>query len=110
MSNTPQCEMNEELVRIRKELETFNNHRIVKINNNIWRTLAFQFARGLAVGLGTVIGATVLVSVAVYFLSKIDFIPIIGDWASEISAEIQGEPPAPATAPVDTQTPPPSEN
>lgn len=110
MSDTPECDMNEELIRIRKELETFNNHRIVKINNNIWRTLVFQFARGLAVGLGTVIGATVLVSVAVYFLSKIDFIPIIGDWASEISAEIQGEPTPPETTPVDAETLPPAEN
>ncbi|MEP3300269.1 MAG: DUF5665 domain-containing protein [Pseudoruegeria sp.] len=103
MSTDPQTEMNDELLRIRKELETFNNHRIVRINNNMWRTLLFQFARGMAVGLGTVVGATVLVSVAVYSLSKIDFIPIIGDWATEIAAEIQGgdDPEAAAPAPVE---------
>lgn len=83
--------LTEELAAIRRELHTFNNHRIVRINNNIWRTLMFQFARGLALGLGTVIGASVLVSVVIYSLSKIDFIPIIGDWAGEIASEMQNE-------------------
>jgi len=53
------------------------------------RLLGFQFARGLAFGLGSVLGATVLVSIAVYILSGIDFLPIIGDWASEIARQIQ---------------------
>ncbi|SLN56242.1 hypothetical protein PSA7680_02934 [Pseudoruegeria aquimaris] len=87
--STDQDKLNEELAGIRRELEIFNNHRIVRINNNIWRTLMFQFARGLALGLGTVIGASVLVSAVIYSLSKIDFIPIVGDWASEIAQEIQ---------------------
>ncbi|MBL4750246.1 MAG: hypothetical protein JKX71_06645 [Amylibacter sp.] len=39
---------------------------------------------GLTFGLGSVIGATVLVSVLVYLLRGIDFIPIISDWATEV--------------------------
>jgi hypothetical protein len=53
------------------------------------RLLAFQFLRGLALGLGTVVGATILVSFLVYLLSNIDFIPVIGEWASEIAAQIR---------------------
>lgn len=78
----------DELRALRAEIETFNNHRFVRIQNSWWRMMLQAFARGLAVGLGTVIGASVLVSVLVYLLSQIDFIPLIGDWATEIAAEI----------------------
>ena len=53
--------------------------------------LGFQFIRGLAFGLGSVLGATVLVSILVYFLAQIDFIPIIGEWAQEILIAIKPE-------------------
>ena len=42
----------------------------------------------MAGGLGTVIGATVLLSLIIWSLSQIEFIPIIGDWAVRIAAEI----------------------
>lgn len=53
------------------------------------RILLFRFASGMAVGLGTVIGATVLLSLIVWSLSQIEFIPIIGDWATRIAAQIE---------------------
>ena len=54
--------------------------------------LGWTFARGLAMGLGTVAGATLLVSVAAYLLSQVDWIPILGDWAARIAEEIQQNP------------------
>ncbi len=78
----------DELRALRAEIKTFNNHRFVRVQNSWWRMMLQAFARGLAVGLGTVIGASVLVSALVYLLSQIDFIPLIGDWAAEIATEI----------------------
>ena len=52
------------------------------------RHLAFQFARGLAFGLGSVIGATILVSMAAWWLSQVEFLPLIGDWAARLADEI----------------------
>ena len=52
------------------------------------RHLAFQFARGLMFGLGSVVGASLLVSVAAWWLSQIEFLPIIGNWAAQIASEI----------------------
>ena len=51
--------------------------------------IALQFARGLALGIGTVVGATILVSALAYALSQIDFLPVIGTWATEIARQIQ---------------------
>jgi len=80
------------LADVRDELQRLNNHSYLVNNATIFRMVFYQILRGLAFGLGSVIGATFLVSVLVYFLSGMDFIPIIGEWASEIATEIQTKP------------------
>ncbi|MHC0052326.1 DUF5665 domain-containing protein [Actibacterium sp. D379-3] len=80
--------LTDEIAGLREEIRTFNQHRFVQVQNSFWRLLGYQFMRGVAMGLGTVVGATILVSVAAYFLAQIDFIPIIGDWAGIIAQEI----------------------
>ena len=77
-------ELHAQISALKVEVERLNSHRFVKIHNSIFKLLGFQFLRGLAFGLGSVLGATVLVSVLVYFLSQIDFIPIIGELAKEV--------------------------
>jgi hypothetical protein len=54
-----------------------------------------RFGMGLMVGLGSVVGASFLVSVLVYLLTRIDFVPILGDWAAAIVADIQANHPTP---------------
>ncbi len=82
-------DLNTEMRRLREEVALLNGHRFIRVQNSIPRLLAFSFARGLAFGLGTVVGASLLVSVVVYSLSQIDFIPVIGEWASQIADQIQ---------------------
>ena len=53
------------------------------------RGLALQFARGLAFGLGTVLGASLLVSLAAWWLSQFEFLPIIGEWAAQIAEDVR---------------------
>jgi len=65
-----------------------NSHRFIRMHNSLPKLIWFNFMRGLAFGLGSVIGATVLVSVLVYLLREINFIPIIGEWATEILSVI----------------------
>jgi len=73
-----------EMAELKAELKRLNKHRFIAIHNSIPRLVAFQFVRGLAFGLGTVVGATILVSIVGYLLSSVDFIPIIGEWAAEV--------------------------
>ncbi|MBM7069529.1 DUF5665 domain-containing protein [Actibacterium sp. 188UL27-1] len=77
-----------EVAGLRAELARLNNHRFVRIHNSTWRLMFFQFLRGLSFGLGTVMGASILVSILVYLLSWVDFIPIIGEWATELARQI----------------------
>ena len=71
------------------QVEKLNNHRLIRLNDSLWKMIGTQFLRGLAFGLGSVVGATILVSVLVYSLSSIDFIPIVGDWAGRIIQMIE---------------------
>lgn len=80
-----------ELRALRREIETLNGHRYLRVQNSLPRMMGYQLLRGLALGLGTVVGASVLVSLSAYALSQIDFIPIVGDWAAEIARQIAAE-------------------
>ncbi len=77
-----------EMSRLADEVQRLNRHRFVRVHNNIWRLALWQFIRGLALGLGTAVGATALVSAAVLVLSQFEFIPILGDLATAIIDEI----------------------
>lgn len=78
---------------MREEVARLNAHRFINIYNSVPRMLGFQFARGLAFGLGTVLGGGLLLSVLAWSLTQIDFVPIIGDWAAQIAAELEATQP-----------------
>ena len=82
-------DLSEEIRALRSEVRLLNSHRFVRIHNNLPRLLAFNFARGLAVGLGTVLGASVFLSLIVWALSQIEFLPIIGEWAAQIAQQMR---------------------
>lgn len=77
---------------MRKEVERLNGHRFFRIHDRFWTMLWHSLARGLMMGLGTVVGATLLLSTLVWTLSQIEFIPIVGEWAREISDIVQNDP------------------
>ncbi|WP_071672631.1 DUF5665 domain-containing protein [Nioella nitratireducens] len=83
-------QLDQELRLLRKEVQQITQHRLFTTQSTVGKILALSFGRGLAFGLGSVIGASFLVSVVVYSLSQIDFIPVIGEWASRIAEQIQG--------------------
>ena len=77
--------------RLADALETLAEHRFVQIHNSTFRLMWYQFLRGLAFGFGTVIGASVLVSVVVLLLSQVEVIPYIGEFATDIIQEIESK-------------------
>jgi hypothetical protein len=77
-----------EVRALREELTLMRQHKMFLLYQSIPRLLLFRLASGMAVGLGTVIGATVLLSLIIWSLSQIEFIPIIGDWAVQIAETI----------------------
>lgn len=89
MSTPDETDLHKEVAALRVELARLNRHKFVTLHNAPLRLLGFQFLRGIAMGFGTVVGATILVSLAAFLLSQIDFVPIIGEWATRIAEEIK---------------------
>jgi len=80
-----------EISALRQAVEHLNAHRYIRLHNSLPQLIVFNFVRGLAFGLGTVLGATILVWILGRFLSTIDFIPIIGEWAAEIAVQMNAD-------------------
>lgn len=78
-----------EIRSLRKEIERLNGHRFFRIHDKFWTMVWHSLARGLMMGLGTVVGATLLLSVVVWTLAQIEFIPIIGEYARQIIDIVQ---------------------
>ena len=83
--------LEQEMAALARSVDRLAEHKVLRSHSSTGRLLWFNFLRGLAFGLGSVIGATVLVAVAVYSLRQIDFIPVVGEWAKEIVRVVQGE-------------------
>lgn len=77
------------IARLTREIEQFNNHRFVRVQNSLWRLMLYQLIRGLAFGLGSVLGATILVSLVGWWVSQFEFIPVLGEWAAQLVKEIE---------------------
>jgi len=78
-----------EIKKLSEAIKSLNNNNIFKIYNSTKKILFISFLKGLASGLGWIIGATILVSLLTYILSQIEFIPIFGDIVSQLIQEIE---------------------
>ena len=75
--------------RLEKAITDLRQHNFFRMYDSLWRLVSFNFIRGLASGLGWVIGATLLVYLLTIILSQIEFIPILGEWASKLIEQIE---------------------
>jgi hypothetical protein len=82
-------ENDNEIKKLSEAIKSLNNNNIFKIYNSTKKILFISFLKGLASGLGWIIGATILVSLLTYILSQIEFIPILGDIVSQLIEEIE---------------------
>lgn len=88
MAENAETDLGKEVAALRREVALLNSHKFVTLHNSIWKLLGYRFASGLALGLGTVLGGSILLSFVVIALTSIDFIPVIGEWAAKIAAEM----------------------
>lgn len=84
-----ETDLKSQLSSLNQSLKQLNNQQFLRRQNSPARLLTFRFFGGVAFGLGSVLGATLVVSLLVYSLAQINFIPIIGEWAAQIAERIQ---------------------
>lgn len=82
-------DLKQEIRTLRDEIRRTNDSNLFKFNESLMRMTGVQLLRGLAFGLGSVMGATIVVSIVAYVLAQVELVPIIGDWAKAIAEEMQ---------------------
>jgi hypothetical protein len=82
-----------ELEALRAEVKRLNEQRYFRYESSLFWVAIWSLARGLFFGLGSALGATILLAFVVRMLGSIDFIPILGDWAKQIIEQIQANGP-----------------
>ena len=74
---------------LERALIDLRQHNFFRMHDSLWRLAFFSLIKGLASGLGWVLGATILVYLLTMILSQIEFIPILGEWASRLIEQIE---------------------
>ena len=75
--------------QLEQAINDLKEHYLFKMNSSLSKSIFFSLIRGLSFGLGSVIGATIQVYLLILFLSQIEFIPIIGEWAARLIEQIE---------------------
>lgn len=65
----------------------------MQVFNHPVKFLWYSFLKGLMVGLGSVLGASVLVAIVIYLLAQVRLVPILGDIVQGVINQIQNEQP-----------------
>lgn len=79
----------EEYARLGKLLTRAVRRDNIHVSGSWPRFLGVSFLRGLFMGLGSVVGATILVAIAVWLLNTFDWLPVIGDWLDKLQQSLQ---------------------
>jgi len=78
-----------EVKKLTKEVKKLKNLEFLRVFKHPWKFMWFSFLKGLMVGFGSILGASVLVGFFIYLLGQISLIPFIGDFVEEILLQIQ---------------------
>lgn len=83
------ADLSAEVAALREEIGRLNAKRFFRMETTFWSIAMWASVRGLFFGLGSILGASIVLSILVQMLSSIDFIPVVGDWAQQLIDEIQ---------------------
>jgi len=81
-------ELAKEMKALAKEIQKIKDMEFVQILKHPIKLLWFSFLKGLMVGFGSVLGASVLVGAFLYLLAQISFLPLVGGFVQDISSYI----------------------
>lgn len=85
-------EIDNDVKKISKSIENMHLRPYLETLANPWKVMWLSFLKGIATGFGTIIGATILVSLVIYILSRLIVhfggTPIVGQWLQWIGQQL----------------------
>ncbi|MCK9186839.1 DUF5665 domain-containing protein [Candidatus Gracilibacteria bacterium] len=81
-------ETEKELVKAVKEMskqvETLRDMELLQVLKRPWKLLWYSFLKGLMIGFGSVLGASVLITIFVYLVAQLSTVPFVGNYIDKI--------------------------
>ncbi len=81
--------LTKELKELTKEIGKLKSMELIQVFKHPWKFMGFSFLKGLMVGFGSVLGASVLVGFFIFLLGQISFVPYLGDFVEDIISQVQ---------------------
>lgn len=82
-------ELTKQVKELTKEIGKLKSMEFIQVFKHPWKFLWFSFLKGLMVGFGSVLGASVLVGLFIFLLGQISFVPYLGDFVEDIISQVQ---------------------
>lgn len=88
-SKNPNLALATQVNELTKEIGKLKNQEFMQVFARPWKFIWFSFLKGLMIGFGSVLGASVLVAVFIYVLAQIRLVPVLGDFVQDVIDQIQ---------------------
>jgi len=97
-----EVELAREIKVLSKEIRRMKDMEVIQIFKQPWRFMGFCLLKGILIGFGSVLGATIFLSLFVYLLAQISLVPIVGDFVKDVIETIEN--PTVIESPINEQT------
>ena len=81
--------LSESVANLAKIIKELRSKRYLQIADNPKKFLFYNFISGIASGLGTVVGASIVFAIIIWFLTKLIFVPHLGNWIVNLLNYVQ---------------------
>lgn len=81
--------LTKEVASLTKEIAKLKDQDFIQVFAHPWKFIWYSFLKGLMVGFGSVLGASVLVALFIYMLAQIRLVPVLGDFVQDVIDQIQ---------------------
>ncbi len=72
-----------------KEVKNLKKLEFVQILKRPWKFLLLSFGKGVMVGFGSVLGASLVVGIFFFIIAQLSVVPILGDFINKVMDQIE---------------------
>lgn len=84
-----EAQLTREVTSLTQEVQKLKDMELIQIFKHPLKFLWFSFLKGVMVGFGSVLGASLVVGIFLYLLAQISLVPVIGDFVQKVINQIQ---------------------
>ena len=78
-----------EVNNLTKSVTKLKNLEFVQILKNPWKMMWLALVKGIMVGFGSVLGASVVVAIFIYIIAQLSVVPFVGDFVQDVISEVK---------------------